>query len=296
LSSASSLATFAIAVAAWRLFVDERKGGQLTLAVLLILELVVGATLGMKENFVVAGLAVLVPYGIARGRLPIRAIAAMAAVFLLLIIPFNAAYRDTVRNSGSTLSTSDAIEMVPNTFEQTASPSSWSETLSTSYDAFIFRVRMIDNIAMIVQKTPAAIPYKPATEYIQAPFVGLIPRSLWPTKPIIAPGYEFSQLYFDRPSYVYTSSAVTMVGDLYMHGGWMTVLFGAFLMGVGFRLFDQLIRPERDIRALFFVLAFVPTLVKSESDVFGLLVGIPAFAFTATLGVQLACCRRAHAV
>jgi hypothetical protein len=292
LSSASSLATFAIAVAAWRIFVDRPASGRLTLVLLLMAELAVGAALGMKENFVVAGLAVLVPYGVGKGKLPVRAIAGMGFTFLLLVIPFNAAYREAVRGSGASMSTEEALEIVPATFEEIASPTSWSETLSESYDMFMFRVRMIDNIAMIVQKAPDVIPYDSAVEYAQAPLVGLIPRSVWPDKPIMTSGYEFSQKYYDRPSYVYTSSAITNVGDLYMHGGWGTVLVGAFVLGSGFRLLDVLARPDEDVRALFLLLALLPTLVKSEEDISGLLVGIPAFVFTAALGVRLACVKR----
>jgi len=289
LTSVSSLCTFATAVAAWRTFVDRRKGGLATLLPLLVLEVATGAVTGMKENFIVTGLSVLVPYGVARNKVPVRAMALMVLTFLLLVIPFNVAFRDTVRHGKTTLSVPDAVSAVPATFDEVASASLRADTASTSYEMLVVRVRMIDNLALIVQRSPIQIPYKSALDYAKAPFVGLVPRFAWPGKPVMVPGYEFSMQYYGRPSSVYTSFAVTNVGDLYMHGGLPTVLVGAVLLGFAYRLFDQIFRPERDVRALFFVLAFLPVLMKSERDVGGIIVSVPTSLFTAMIGVRLAC-------
>ena len=248
-----------------------------------------GTALGMKENFVVAGLSVLVPYSVAKKRLPLRAIALMVLTLLFLVIPFNVAFRDAVRNSGTTLSVADAISAVPATFEKVVGTSLQADTASTSYDTLVVRVRMIDNLALIVQKSPTQIPYDSSLDYAKAAFVGLIPRAVWPNKPVMATGYQFGMKYYDRQSSVYTSFAVTNVGDLYMHGGLPTVLVGAVLLGLAYRLFDQTFRPDEDVRALFFVLAFLPALMKSELDIGGIMVAVPASAFTAMIGVRFAC-------
>jgi hypothetical protein len=164
-----------------------------------------------------------------------------------------------------------------------------ADTVSASYEMLVVRIRMIDNLALIVQKSPAQIPYKSVLDYAEAPAVGLVPRFAWPGKPVMVPGYEFSMQYYGRPNSVYTSFAVTNIGDLYMHGGLATVVVGAVLLGLAYRLFDHLFRPERDVRALFFMLAFLPALIKSERDVVGIIVSVPTSLFTAMIGVRLAC-------
>lgn len=289
LTSVSSLCTFATAVAAWQTFVDRRKRGMVTLLPLLVLEIATGAVAGMKENFIVTGLSVLVPYGVARNKVPVRAMALLVLTFLLLVIPFNVAFRDTVRHGNSTLSVPDAVSAVPGTFKEVLGDSFRTETVPVSYEVLVARIRMIDNLALIVQRTPTHIPYKSAMDYAKAPLVGLVPRFAWPGKPIMVSGYEFGVQYYGRPSSVYTSFAVTNIGDLYMHGGLPTVLIGAILLGLAYRLFDQIFRPERDVRALFFVLAFLPALMKSERDVGGIIVSVPATLFTAMIGIRLAC-------
>jgi hypothetical protein len=57
------------------------------------------------------------------------------------------------------------------------------------------------------------------------------------------------------------------------------------LLGMGARLFDTLFRPERDPRAICFLLAFLPMLLRV--DIFGMIVGIPSALVLATLGARL---------
>ena len=52
-------------------------------------------------------------------------------------------------------------------------------------------------------------------------------------------GYQFGQIYFGVPATNYTSFAVTPLGDLYRHGGWIPVLVGMFLLGCGVRFLDE---------------------------------------------------------
>ena len=90
------------------------------------------------------------------------------------------------------------------------------------------------------------------------------------------PGYEFSQTYYELPATVYTSSAITPVGDLYLHGGWIPVIVGMFLLGCGVRLLDDVMDVYGNPHSVFLFLLLFPSLVKQEDDWVGMLAGIPA--------------------
>ena len=289
LSTVSMLAVFGIATASYRVFSGRRSGGRATLWTLVLIEMVLGAVAGGKESFVIAMLAVLIPYGAVRGRVSARGILVGAGLFLLIVLPFNAAYRSVVRSGHQYLSPAEAVASAPEILSDIVATDTPADVLTGSANAFLLRVRMIDNVAIIAQLTPSVIGYRSPIEFAFAPVVGLIPRTIWPDKPILDTGYEFSQEYYGLPRDMYTSSAVTPLGDLYRHGGWYVLIAGTLLFGLGCRLFDAMFRAEDDLRAIFFLLAFLPEIVKSEVDAYAMIASIPAGVVAAMLGAQLAC-------
>ncbi len=285
----STFALFAVGAAAYRAFTVGSRADAVTLWVLAATEVVVGALAGGKESFVLSALAVLIPYGATRGRLSWRILVIGALVFLTVVVPFNIGYRQVVRNGSASLTPAAAVSVAPQVLSEVAHPGLWGPGLLDSSAEILKRVRNIDSIAIITQLTPSAIPYRSPAEFAEAPVVGLVPRALWPDKPVLTNGYEFSQQYYGLPSTVYTSTAVTPVGDLYRHGGWPVLVVGALLLGAAFRLFDRVFRPELDPRALCFVLAFLPQLVKAEIDIYSLITAVPSGIVAAALGARLMC-------
>jgi hypothetical protein len=294
LDAVGMLTVFGIAAAAYRAFTPTIPRGKAPLWTLAGIEVVVGALAGGKQSFVVTVLAVLIPYGAIRGRLAMRILLPGSLAFLFLILPFNGAYRQVVRHGSeaSTLSPTDAAAAAPGILSETASGQSPLTVLSDSADVLLHRVRLIDSLAIITQRAPSMIQYSDPLEFATAPFVGLVPRVVWPNKPILATGYQFSHDYYGLPSSVLSASAITPVGDLYRHGGWVVAIVGMFVIGIACRLFDSLFRPENDPRAVCFLLVFLPTIVKSEVDLYALIVSVPAGLLTAALGAQLICKRR----
>lgn len=288
----STFALFAIAAAAYRAFNTTIRGGKATLWILVGIEVLIGAIAGGKESFVLSLLAVLIPYGATRGRLPLRVLLIGALLFLWIAVPFNQAYRDVVRSDSVNLTPSAAIEAAPEVFSGSVQSQSPAVTIVDSANAIFHRIREIDSIAIITQLTPDTIAYRSPWEFATAPVVGLTPRLLWPDKPILVGGYEFSQEYYGLPSTMYTSTAVTPLGDLYRHGGLWMVALGMLVLGAGCRLFDRLFRPETDPRALCFVMVFVPVVIKSEIDVQSLLTSIPGGILAAVIGARLMCRNR----
>lgn len=285
----STAMLFAVAVAAYQAFTVSGVGPKTTLWTLVAIQIAVATVSGNKEPIILCVLAVLIPYGAIRGRVSKPILIIGTLLFLLVVIPFTAAYRQTVRTTQTNLSTSDAIASVPGILDDVLNAKSPGEALVSGGDTLLRRVRLVDNVAIIMQLTPEFIPYRSPMEFAVAPVIGLIPRAVWPDKPVIVTGYQFSQEYLGLPSTLYTSSAITPLGDLFRHGGWLVAMAGMFILGTLYRLFDMFIQPERDARGIFFLLVFLPMMVKSEIDVYSWIITAPAAVVTAIIGARLAC-------
>jgi hypothetical protein len=102
----------AVLTAAIRATQTRTLGARLTLAIVFAGAVAAGAIAGGKTSFVVAVIAAIVPAARSRGRLPTGLIIAAVAVFLLIVIPFNLAYRSSARGP-VTLSTGQAAASAP---------------------------------------------------------------------------------------------------------------------------------------------------------------------------------------
>jgi hypothetical protein len=276
LSMFSLFAPLGVSAAALQVYRERLPGTRLTLAILFLAELAYGGAAGGKQDFVIAVLAVIIPMSAARHRLPKVAVIGGLLAFLMIVIPFNLAYRSTAREGTVTLSASQAVGEAPKILHQTLSANSLVTAVPNSLIYLLQRVQEINSPAIIVQRTPGQIPYSSPVQLVEAPLVDMVPRAVWPGKPILATGYQFNQQYYGLPSTLYTSSAITPVGDLYRHGGWIPVMVGMFLLGCGVRLLDDVLDVRTNPHAIFLVLLLFPSLVQGEQDMVTLLAGIPA--------------------
>jgi hypothetical protein len=271
----SLCAPLAVAAAALQVFRERIGGARLTLVLLFLTELGVGAVSGNKQAYVTVLLAVAIPYSAAHRRLPKTAIMVGVLVFLIVIIPFTAAYRDTARGGQATLTTSQAIKAAPGIFRQAVSPRNLETALPSSASYLLRRIREIDSPAIIVQRTPQQIGYLSAVQVVEGPLAALVPRAMWADKPIMATGYTFNEQYYGSIPTVYTSAPSTPVGSLYQYGGWIPVLAGMFVLGCAVRLIDDSLDIYRNPHAVLLVLLLLPNLVKSEAGWVDLIASIP---------------------
>ncbi len=264
------------AVRAWR---EGAAHARTVTAVLFLAEVAFGAVAGQKQNFIVAVLAVVLPYAGARRRLPKRVLTAGMVAFLLLVIPFTSAYRHTARGGSVTLTAGQAASGAPAVLRRVLNADT-PTVLPQSVAYLAQRVQEIDAPAIIIQRTPAQIPYASPLDLLLGPITDVIPRALWPGKPILDTGYQFSQLYYGLPASIYSSSAITPAGDLYRHGGWVPVLAGMFVLGTGIRVLDDVLDIRASPHAAILVLLLFPEMVKAEDDWITLVAGIPAVIVT----------------
>src|ERR1019366_1147705 len=114
------------------------------------------------------------------------------------------------------------------------------------------RIEEIDNPAIIMQRTPGQVSFLSPFQLAEAPLLGLVPRAIWPGKPAFLTGAQVTQEFYElAPG---TSSADTMVGGLYWHGGWIPVVVGMFLFGCGVRLLDDVLDVRTAPHAVFLAL------------------------------------------
>jgi len=294
LSLLSLCAPLAVSAGALQVYRERVPGARITLAVLFLTELAFGAAAGGKQSFLIAVLAVAIPFTVSRKRVPKAALALVAIAFLTLVVPFNQAYRDAARDGTTTLKVGEAVRDIPSIFSNTFDHSDVVETAASSLYYLMLRSQEIETPAIILQRTPSQIPFVGAVQLVESPAVELIPRAFWPSKPIIAVGYEISQKYYGFSSSVYTSSAVTPFGDLYRYDGWMALLVGMLLLGCGVRLLDQVLDVRNNPHAIFMVLLLFPSLVKSELDWASLVASIPSTIIIWIVAVALTFRRRRY--
>ena len=295
LAVAGECVPLAVVAAAIRAYRTKTIWAWLTLLIMFATAIAAGAVAGGKESFVVAILAVVIPYTVIRRRLPIGAIATAVIFFMLIVIPFNQAYRASARGA-VTLSTSQAVAAAPAIAGQVAATDVSPAVLGESASYLAERIRTIDSPAMIMQRTPSEVPYASPADLLIAPVVDLIPRILWPGKPILTPGYQISQEYFDLPATVYTSSDVTPEGDLFRHGGWFPLIVGMFLLGCVIRIIDEVADLRRGVYGVFLIILLFPDIVQAGSDCATLLAGIPGMVLLWLAVVSVSFTRRADSV
>jgi hypothetical protein len=287
LSTLSLFAPLAVSAAAVQVYRQRLRGARVTLVILFSVELVAGAVAGGKESFVVAVLAVVIPMSGARRRLPAYAVIASILIFLVVVIPFNQAYRAAARGGQEFLTPSEAISEAPSILRQTLVGGNVLTVAPESVSYLLQRLQEIDSPAIILQRTPSQIAFISPAQLAEAPLADVIPRAIWHGKPILDAGYQFNREYFGASSATYSSAAITPIGDLYRHGGLVPVIVGMFLLGCGVRLLDDVLDVRQDPQAIFLVLLLFPALVNGEEDWVSLLASMPTAIAVWLLAVAL---------
>ena len=290
LGLAGQCGQFAVLVAAIDFVRNRDSRRRWRLLVLLAFEVLVGALDGMRQDFILTVLGLIVVFAVA-GAFPWRSLLAAVLLFVVVYTPYNSAYRTMVRGD-ERLTSLQAVSVAPSVLRRTLLEGSSRETVDGSVEVILQRLRLVNSVAIVVQRTPEQVPYKPVTELLAAPVVGIVPRFVWPDKPVFDGGYRFAQEYYGASSTTYSSAAVTPQGDLYRRGGLLVVVCGMVVLGMAARLVDRTLHPSRDLRlAVLFVPIFV-LLIKSEADVGALAASVPTHLAFAVLIARVSFARR----
>ena len=275
LSLLSYCAPFAIAAAALQVFGERLPSARITLGTLFLAELAVSAISGLKANDLNAVLAIIIPYSAARCRLPLATLMTSALIFIIVLTPFEAAYRSSINGSAARSSSFQVIQNAPEILKQTLSGDAILNTIPTSIDYLLDRVQEIDSSAIIIQRTPGQIGYANPAQLVEIPLFGFVPRAIWHGKPIEDQMYQVSEDYYEQPSTVYTAAGITPIGDLYRFGGWIPVIVGMLFLGCVIRLLDDVLDVRKNPQVIFLMLLLYPTVVVAESGWVAIFSGIP---------------------
>ncbi len=277
----------AVCAAALQVYRERVPSAWITLIVLFVVEVALTAVQGGKVGFVIAVLALTIPMSAARYRLPKTVVIGAILTFLVVIIPFNQKYRETAQSGTTSLSKSQAIDEAPTILRQAITSQGVFGTIDSSGIYLLQRIQEIEGPAIILQRTPGQIAFNSPIQLIETPLAYMVPRALWPGKPILQSGYEFSQQYYGIPSTTVTASAISPIGDLYRYGGWIPVVVCMFIFGCGVRLLDEVLDIYTNPHAILLIILFFPGIVMGESDWASLVAGIPATIFIWALAVCL---------
>lgn len=240
---------------------------------------------GTKEETALVGVALVFAHGAVRRRLPVRLLLVALVAFVAVVNPFNEAYRQEVRGGSTNLGPAAAAAAGLGLAVDTAVSIS-PDTVLSSGSQLLGRVREIDNVAIIIQRSPETIPFRSVSDLAVAPLAGVVPRILWPSKPVYDISAQFSREYYSLPSAIRSSSAITPIGDLYRHGGLPVAVIGMLLLGILLRIVDDTDDTSESVGLLFLVLAAFPTVVKWETDIVTLLLSLPTILIAPALAVR----------
>jgi hypothetical protein len=225
------LTTVALLLLAYTRFkTDGRLSGWL-LGTALTIEFAFGLISGMRSFILFRLIGVAVTYFLIRRRLPVFACLAVAGI-LTLLSPFTEAYRDGVRTENrTTVTASDAVELVPLLLTSTFRELPLSDFALGPFRFVTQRLRFVDEVAIVGQRTPSEIPYIPPSETFLDGATVLVPRVIWSGKPVYTVGIQYARDFWKQPLSLVSARSPTYPGEAYYRGGWAGVILLMALLG-----------------------------------------------------------------
>lgn len=225
------LTTVGLLLLAYAAFQSGSATAKSLLAATLILEIPFGLLSGMRSFILLRLLGVAITYVLVRRRVP-----ALASILLLCVLavlsPFTEVYRGEVRGvSRTTLGATGAAELIPTLLASTVSQLSPGDVVSGPSDFLTSRLRFVDELAIVGQRTPSDIAYIPASETLLEATTVLIPRALWADKPVYTVGLQYARDFWNQPESIISSRSPTFPGDAYYRGGWVGLVALMALVG-----------------------------------------------------------------
>lgn len=241
--------------------VIRRRAGYFWLVIPLLLELVIAVSSGFLIP-VILPVVLCATTAAAFGRLHKRHLVLLAGAGFIVatFVPVVAAIReDQTGRIGTRLSAGVAAAL--------ATPASyWRDSVSSGdgvYDKFFGRqAEVASATGLVVTLTPSVVPFEGLERLVAIP-ANLIPRVIWPDKPITSRGVWFSATFRGLEEDTTSYSAMTVFSEGYLFYGWtgtlLTMLMGGAVLAVVHRRLDN-------PRLAPVYLALVPTILHVEPE------------------------------
>lgn len=286
LAALAQIGVLATLEAAWRVAVRRSTGSVILLLWVMSTQTVGGLFQGSKEVAILQFVAFIVGYS-ARRKLRLRTVVVPAVIAIFVIAPFVTTYRAQLNGANGRLTPVEALTSID--FTQLINTALNQSDAGGSQDQFLVRWSRIGDVSTIVTQTPTRIPFLSPVELVTGPFLGFIPRSIWPGKPVLDAGYQVNQIYYGRPSTTYSSAAIPVYADLYRHGGFPVLVIGMLFLGFFVRMVDARTGTfgDIDLRLMFLPMLLFTSLVKQEVGYLALTASLFSISLTAALAVRL---------
>jgi len=235
-------------------------------------ELFFGIVSGMKGLVFVNFLLLAMACWYVRKRIP-KQLVAVAIVGAFFLLPINTLYRSAgVTGDFDTRSFFSVVTFLVDSSGRLVS-GEISNDLPVE-DLFQFnvnfaleRLELLQNVSLAVALTPEPNEFLSGRYYFMLPALAIVPRAVWPDKPLMDSGRQFAQRYWGVPeSMVMQATAPTNVGDLYMNFGAAGVAVGMLLLGILGAGFYALVAQRPGSGAIFLYTVGFLALTTYESD------------------------------
>lgn len=247
-----------LALALFVVHVVRHGTGRLWLLAALLAEIAFGATAGFFKPLMWP-LVVCVVAAAALDRIRTRHVAFVAAgaIALMVFAPFVTAIRENrtgALGSGGTNPLS--------VFTASSAPGSVGRAEGAYLKFFSRQAEVATAPGLVAALTPGLIPFEGIEQFLLLP-ANLIPRALWPDKPILSRGQWFSVTFRGLDETTTSSSAMTLFGESYLFFGWTGVVIGMLIAGAALAVLARhLDRPGMAV----VYLALVPTILDIEPE------------------------------
>jgi hypothetical protein len=198
---------------------------------------------GSKTFLLLPLLIILVTYYFQRGKLPVVGLALGLFFAAFFVFPFVAGFRDYINSSYGAIPSFGQFEAqraVSDVYRETGAR---DESAGEKFLGMLDRFQGADELYNMEHMVPQYMPYKHARDLIAVP-LGLIPRAIWPSKPILSAGAEYG-------SALGTITSVTPfpLGEMFWNFGKPGIIIGMAIWGVVLALlmglFDSLYHYKR---------------------------------------------------
>ena len=200
-------------------------------------------------------------------------------------------YGTTFRNVKGTEDTQSAEQYTDNIFVAVNQLGQGDvyETLTFGAVNFAERIDVLSTLAVVVSNYEQLAPYEELYGLDNNIWTDLstfmIPRIIWPDKPVVADPRRYSDLYFD---YSGSSYAITPIGDLLRNYGIVGIPIGMFILGLLLRLIHRALIDGQSVSIWRISLYFMLLTSVSYEGFYGTIV--PVFfkvGFTSVIGILI---------
>ncbi len=220
---------------------------------------------GSKIGVISVVFAVAATNTLSRRRLNPRVLG-IGLVVTAFVFVFVNQYRTEIRYGGASITESATTNL-----ERLASGSGPFRTAISGITSVLLRAENLEEVAVTLRLSPSRFAYKSLADAPAEVGALLIPRSLWPNKPIVDDGHDFAVDFLGYPEWLPTSAAVTLVGGTYQYGGWAATVAVGMAIGAALAALDSSFNPLQRPASILMVIGVGPYIAMAED---GLVVSI----------------------